>query len=354
MSDLSQRLKHATPDVPELGGVAARAAAEGRRRRTRRRLGGVVAVVVVTLGAGLTAPRLLGERGVEPAQKGDPPCVAAPDAPVEAITTQEATWVRFCELPGDAAGPRVRHARGAVTGGPAAAIVQGWAEWLPETTCQPETPPVPSRMFRIQVGLADGSVTEVEGDTACVDDHLLFIQMETSLLLQADRIRRDEVVDPPPLTCPDTFTTTLTNSDGLRAHLLRDDAEDPARSTVPLLPDSPWEVDVCAYTGTGERRTLVDSWNSIGSPSDLRSTVTTGYTDGEADCEIRPDATSYLVVMHDSTGTARTFTVDTTACNALRAATGTPATDTYLGLASSEVVDEIRRSRRDPSASGDQ
>ena len=74
------------------------------------------------------------------------------------------------------------------------------------------------------------------------------------------------------------------------------------------------------------------------------SAATTGYTDGVADCEPRPDATSYLVAMQDRTGTARSFTLDLTACGAMRAAIGTPAVDTYLGLASEELVRAVGQS----------
>lgn len=350
MSDLSQRLKDATPEPPDLGGLAHRSAVAGRRRRDRARAVGVAAVALVVLGAGLTLPRLLGDGGPEPARRSEPQCVAAPDAPVGAIATQEATWVRFCE-PEAGATRQARHPRTVATGALAAAVVQGWAEWVPGRTCRPESRPAASRLFRLQVGLADGRVTEIAGDTACVDDHLLFMQAETPLLL-ALPTRRTEVVEPAPVTCPEAFTTTDTNRDGLRADLLRaDDGQDV--STVPLLPGSALAVDVCAYTGTGEQRTLVDSWRSM-DVSDLRGTATTGYADGQADCDPRPDTTSYVVVMQDDTGTARAFSVDTTACNAMSAAIGSPAVETYLGLATPELVAAIRRSARDPLVSPDQ
>lgn len=40
-----------------------------------------------------------------------------------------------------------------------------------------------------------------------------------------------------------------------------------------------------------------------------------------ADCDTRPDATSYLVVLQDFTGTARTFTLDMAACSEMYGAT---------------------------------
>ena len=49
-------------------------------------------------------------------------------------------------------------------------------------------------------------------------------------------------------------------------------------------------------------------------------------------------ALSYVVVLHDATGTARTLAIDPTKCSTLDAAIGTPATAAYLGLASPRLV----------------
>lgn len=346
MNDLSQRMKDAVPtppDLTDLSSIATRSAADGRRRRTQRRFASVAAVAVLAVG-GVVLPRVLDDGPPDVTGRSEPQCVASPDAPLEAIKTQEATWFRFCPLPDDDPGPRLRVPPGAVVGGVAPFVVQGWTDWVIDRGCGPETPPVPRRHFRIQIGLG-GGVTEIVGDTACVDDHLLYLQARTPLRL-ARRTRRDEVVEPRSVACPDVFGTTATSWDGADADLLRDDASDPSLSTVPLMPGQSSAVDVCAYTGQGDDRTLTDQWRSQSlSTSDIEATAMTGYRDGEADCETQPDATSYLVVMQDLTGTARSFTLDTTACNEMRAAIGTPAVDTYLGLATDELVRQVRTSK---------
>ena len=343
MNDLSQRLKDGVPAPPgpgELGGIGARAAATGRRRRTQRRLASVAAAAVAVVAAGgLLLPRVLGDGPPDVAERSEPQCVASADAPVERIGSTTATWVRFCEL--DEPGQVARFPRGVVTGDRAAALVQGWADWVVDSRCRPETPAVPSRLFRIQVGLADGSVTEIEGDTGCVDGHLLLMQLETPLLM-GEGIRRDEVVPPRTITCPDGLDPTAVGRDGARAGLLG--ATDETLGSVPLLPGQVSATDVCAYAGQGDDRVLVDQWRAE-SVVDIRSTATTGYTDGVVDCDPQPDATSYVVVMQDLTGTARAFTLDMAACGEMRAAIGTPAVDTYLGVASDELVRVVRDSR---------
>jgi len=342
MNDLSQRLKDGVPPAPDptdLSSIAVRAATAGRRRRTQRRLASVAAVAVVAAG-GVLLPRVLGDGPPDVAQRSEPACVAEADAPLAEIGSQEATWVRFCEV--ETEGPRARHPRGVVTGSLAMAVVRGWRDWLPERQCSPETPPVPSRLFRVQVGLADGSVVEIDGDTACIDDHLLFLQLQTPV--EGSGIRRDEVVEPLAVTCPDGLDPTAVSRDGADATLLAPTDEDPDMSAVPLLPGQVSAVDVCAYTGEGERRTLVDQWRS--SPiSDIRATATTGYTDGRVACGPQPDATSYVVVLQGFLGTVRSFTLDVAACGEMRAAIGTPAVDTYLGVASDELVRVVRDSR---------
>ena len=151
---------------------------------------------------------------------------------------------------------------------------------------------------------------------------------------------------PDPVRCPDRFTTTATNADGASAEQLVDDAERPWQSTVPLLPMPAVVADVCAYSGAGPRRTLVDQWRADPATSDaIRATATTGYGDGRTDCEPDAGATSYVVVLGDQTGTSRSLTIDAAACGAMSAAVGTPATDTYLGLASPRLVRIVARSR---------
>ncbi|PKH37944.1 hypothetical protein CXG46_21415 [Nocardioides alpinus] len=116
---------------------------------------------------------------------------------------------------------------------------------------------------------------------------------------------------------------------------------------MPLLPLSASAADVCAYTGGGRRRELVDQWQ-VGSPvaDSIRAIATTAVRRGAmTDCPVDPGATSYVVVLTDATGTARTLALDPTVCGTLRAATGTPAVDTYLGLALPSVVRAVARSR---------
>ncbi len=300
MNNLTQRLKDGVPTPPDptdLSGIATRAAAAGRRRRAQRRLASVAAVALLAVG-GVLLPRVLDDEPPDVAERSEPQCVASADAPLEEIAIQEASWVRFCDLADPGAAQRARFPRGAVTGGLAAAVVQGWSDWALDSACGKETPPVPSRLFRIQVGLADGSVTEIEGDTGCTDGHLLF----------------------------------------------RDDAEDPSLSSAPFLPGQVSASDVCAYKGSGDRRTLVDQWQ-VDPIVNIRSDAATGYEDGVADCDTRPDATSYLVVLQDFTGTARTFTLDMTACGEMYGATGVPPVETYLGLASDQLVRTVRGSK---------
>ena len=252
MNDLSQRLKDIVPTPPDptdLSGIATRSAADGRRRRTQRRFAAVASVVVLAAG-GVVLPRVLDDGPPDVAERSEPQCVASPDAPLEEIETQEATWVRFCEPAEEGATRQVRFQRGVVTGGLATAVVQSWADRVVDRTCGPETPPVPSRLFRIQIGLADGSVTEIAGDTSCVDDHLLFLNMETPLLLQGG-IRKDEVVQPRQVTCPDGLTTTETNWDGADADELREDPGSPAIATTPLMPGQISAVDVVRLHGRG-------------------------------------------------------------------------------------------------------
>ena len=344
MNDLTQRLKDGVPTPPDptdLSLIATRAAAVGRRRRAQRRLGSVAAVALLAVG-GVLLPRVLADEPPDVAERSEPQCVASADAPLEEIATQEATWVRFCDLADPGAAQRARFPRGAVTGGLATAVVQGWSDWVLDSDCGKETPPVPSRLFRIQVGLADGSVAEIEGDTGCTDGHLLFIQMETPLILGIGT-RRDEVVQPREVTCPEVFGTTETSWGG-DDKLFRDDAEDPSLSSAPFLPGQVSASDVCAYKGSGDRRTLVDQWQ-VDPIVNIRSDAATGYEDGVADCDTRPDATSYLVVLQDFTGTARTFTLDMTACGEMYGATGVPPVETYLGLASDQLVRTVRGSK---------
>jgi hypothetical protein len=152
---------------------------------------------------------------------------------------------------------------------------------------------------------------------------------------------------PAPVTCPGRFTTTATNRDGASADQLVETAAAPWQSTVPLLPLPATAADVCAYSGTTGRRDLVDQWQ-VGPPVSeaIRSGATTDLRRGAmTDCPLDPAATSYVVVLTDATGTARTLVLDPTVCATLQAAIGTPAVDTYLGLALPGLVRTVARSK---------
>lgn len=330
---------------------------EGREAGRRRWLAvaGAVAVVIGVVVTGAFAlPRLLAEDAPDRPAATSTDCVAATDAPVEEIGEQEATWVRFCPLVEEGATQRLRHPQGVVTGQLAAAVATSlWQTQVDRPVCTPdESLAGPTGMFRIEVGLADGSVAELTGDTGCsTRDQALFSQLETTLLMDAAQASGPPGALPAPVTCPRRFTTGATNADGSSAGLLEDTGTSPSgsawQSTVPLLPLPASAADVCAYSGTGGRRELVDQWQ-VGTPASesIRTAATTGVRIGaQTDCPLDPDATSYVVVLTDATGTARTLAIDPTVCTTLEAAIGTPPVDTYLGLAGGSVVRTVARSR---------
>ena len=311
----------------------------GRRRGV---VAGASALVVLVVGAAFAVPRLMAEEAPSPAGTATD-CAASADAPVGEVGAQTATWVRFCPLADEGAAQRLRHPQGVVTGDLAASLAATLVETQegrPECTPLQETPG-PTGLFRIEVGLADGRVAEIAGDTGCSSrDQVLFAQLETTLLMQAAGEAGPPGPAPGPVSCPSRFTTTETNADGTSADLLVESARHPWQSTVPLLALPAVALDVCAYRGDGPRRELLDQWQ-VGSPAAeaVRSAATTQVLLGaRADCEPDARATSYVVVLTDATGTARTLAVDPTACGTLQAAVGTPAADTYLGLAEPALV----------------
>ena len=295
----------------------------------------VVALLVVSAFA---LPGLLTDDGPASATRSTG-CVATADAALPDVDPRGATWVRFCPLADEGAAQRVRHPQGVLTGDLARSVAASLEETQAgRRVCAPdEAIPGPSGLFRIEVGLADGRVAELAGDTGCSSrDQVLFSQLETTLLMQAAAAAAPAGPLPEPVTCPDRFTTTRTNADGASAGQLVDRAEHPWQSTVPLLPLPATAADVCAYAGDGARRGLVDQWQ-VGTPvaESIRAAATTGVMLGAmTDCQLLPDARSYVIVLTDATGTARTLALDPTACSTLQAAVGTPVVDTYLGLAS--------------------
>ena len=308
-----------------------------------------VAVAVVVVGA-FALPRLLADHEPAPASTSTD-CVATTDAALAEVDAQDATWVRFCPLAAEGATQRLRHPAGVVTGDLAAGVAASLLETQagrPVCTID-EATPGPTGLFRIEVGLADGRVAELAGDTGCSSrDQVLFSQLETTLLMDAAHGAGPPGPLPAPVTCPDRFTTMRTNTDGPSAERLVDPAEHPWQSTVPLLPLPATAADVCVYAGDGERRDLVDQWQ-VASPvaESIRAAATTEVLLGAmTDCQLDPGARSYVVVLTDATGTARTLALDPTVCGTLRAAVGTPAADTYLGLATVRLVRLVAGSKR--------
>ncbi|QSR33144.1 hypothetical protein CFI00_22085 [Nocardioides sp. S5] len=319
-------------------------------RRRRRGAAALAALTAVLAVAGTFAvPRLLTD-DAPPAPGPDAACVESPDAPVEQIGEQAATWVRFCPLAEEGATQRLRHPQGAVTGDLATTVAAGlWEAQVERPVCMPDEPTRrPTGLFRIEVGLADGRVAELAGDTGCsTRDEVLFRQLETTLLMDAAGVAGPAQPSSAPVTCPARFTTTATNADGESSELLVETADAPWRSTVPLLPLPAAAADVCAYRGVGARRDLVGQWRVTAPAAEsVRSAATTEVRRGAmTDCPLDPTATSYVVVLTDVTGTARTLALDLTVCATLQAAVGAPAVDTYLGLATPTLVRLVAGSR---------
>lgn len=308
------------------------------------------AVVAFLVVGGFALPRLLAAEDAAPAGTSTD-CVATADAVLADVDAADARWVRFCPLADEGATQRVRHPQGVLTGDLAASVAVSLRETQSGRrvcTLADEPTPGPTGLFRIEVGLADGRVAELAGDTGCsTRDQVLFSQLETSLLMDAASTAGPAGPLPAPVTCPARFTTMDTNADGASAEQLVDRSEHHWQSTVPLLPLPAAVADVCAYAGDGERRDLVDQWQ-VGSPvaESIRAAATTGVLLGAmTDCQLDREARSYVVVLTDATGTARTLALDPTVCSTLQAAVGTPAADTYLGLAGQRLVRLVAGSR---------
>lgn len=324
----------------------------GQAVRRRRRVAAAAAVpaVLAVLVAAFALPRFVGGDDEAPAAAPGTDCVADADASLEETGAAGARWVRFCPLAEEGRAGRARHPQGVVTGDLAASVADSlWLTQDGRPTCSADEVPVPrpSRLFRIEVGLADGRVVDLTGDTGCsTRDVTLFSQLETTLLMEAGPDAAPGAALPAPVRCPERFGTTATNADGPSADQLVDTAQSPWQSTVPLLPGPAASAEVCAYRGAGRQRDLLDQWQ-VGAPvaETIRAEATLGYRDGQTDCGLQPRATSYVVVLTDATGTARTLALDPTRCATLSAAVGTPPVDTYLGLAVPELVRTVARSR---------
>lgn len=311
-----------------------------------------LASAAVVLAAGVVlVPRLQADdpsRTTTPTTDCAPAAVTTLDEAGEEAAA-DATWVRFCPIAAEGATQRVRHPQGVVAGDLAASVATTlWQTQLDRPTCLPGDAPTsrPTGLFRVEVGLVDGEVAVLEGDTGCSErDRALFSQLETTLLMQAAATAQP-APEPPPVRCPGRLTVEDTNRDGDTAGQLVDTAELTWQSTVPVLPAPATTADVCAYTGRGPGRTLVDRWR-VGAPAaeTIRSATRDVHVGAVADCEVDPRRTSYVVVLTDASGTARSLALDTTECATLRAAIGTPPVDTYLGLAAPRLVRAVERSR---------
>jgi hypothetical protein len=316
-------------------------------RRWRWVVAAAVTVAVVT--SVVVATRLLADDEPGAAATSER-CVAEVDAPFAELGAQRATWVRFCPLSDEGSTQRVRHPQGVVTGDLAASVAASlWETQADRPECIPdESAADPTGLYRIEVGLADGRVAELTGDTGCSPrDKVLFSQVETTLLMAAAGQAGPPGPLPDPITCPDRFTTTRTNADGASADQLLETTDEAWQSTVPLLPLPAAAADVCVYSGDRVRRVLVDQWQ-VGTPASesIRAAATTEVRRGAmTDCPTDPDALSYVVVLTDATGTARTLAIDPTVCSPLQAAIGTPPVDTYLGLATTKLVRLVRDSK---------
>ena len=307
-----------------------------------------VAVGLLVLVAALTVPGLVA--GQEPAATPrSPECVVRATAPTDEIGVQEAEWVRFCPIAENRA-QQVRHPAGVVTGELAASVAAGlWQTQVDRRICAEDGGPTsgPAGFFRIEVGLADGRIADLTGDTGCSErDLVLFSQLETTLLMEA------AATYPPPeqtsaaVSCPGRLVATRTNADGASADRLPAPEKAQAAATDPLLPLPAVTADVCAYTGRGTGRELVDQWQvEPGFADPIRSAATTQVDLGARTmCGTDPGRTSYVVVLTDATGTARTLAIDTAECATVVAATGTPPAATPLGLARPRLVRLIARS----------
>ncbi|RYB94289.1 hypothetical protein EUA93_07995 [Nocardioides oleivorans] len=316
----------------------------------------VAAVALVVTGA-FALPRLV-DRGSGPAAAPTTDCVATTDARPTDIGNGQVSWVRFCPPAGPGTAQLLRHPQGVVTGDLAASIAGTlWETQADRPVCDAGEaaagPAGPPGHFRIEVGLADGRVAELAGDVGCsTRDALLFSQLETTLLMDAaSRSGSTGAPVPDPVTCPERLTTEETNRDGASAdQLVETDpgtVDQPWLSTTPILAMPAVAVDVCAYAGRGRGLRLVEQWQGGSAQAEqIRSTATVAHWRGAmADCDVDRPRPSYVVVLTDATGTARTLTIDGRECGALDAAIGTPATDTWLGLAAQALIDSVASSR---------
>ena len=348
---LSERLHAAVPDPPPVDRLAERAVDAGRRRRTTKRGAGVAALMTV-VAAVIAVPTLLGGDGVPapaPLDPDDPPstietveCVGSGELTGMADAAGDVVAIRFC--PREDGGPGIaRFPEGALTGDAAAQLVAGLPADLEAEACEPR---FSGRSWQVQVTMSSGDVYQRASNTRFCPADQAYRQLVAAI--SEELAAQYEPVAPGPLPeCPDTLSLGQTNQDGASAALLTSGgAQVDQLSTTPLLALPADDGRVCEYAGTRSDRRLVDSWPVTGETAEaLRLGSLLGYHDGMTDCGGDAGAASYVVVLRDVTGTARTFSIDGTECSPMSAAIGTPAQEQYLGLADpvlAELIEETR------------
>jgi len=175
--DLSDVLRRAVPDPPDLTVVARHAERAARARRTRLRgaLAGAAAVVLLATAVGV--PRwMAGDDEVPgPSTSGPTDRATAPasdsgcgrDVDHDDFGTGTAVWVRFCVLQQgrDRRGPPAQYAivpTGVLTDG-AEALVSAWRQRVGQVHGCPFA--FGRTGFRVAIGFADGTVSRIDGET---------------------------------------------------------------------------------------------------------------------------------------------------------------------------------------------
>jgi hypothetical protein len=356
---LSTRLHAAAPEPPDLVGLAERAEAQGRRRRTLTRVA-IGAAAAVVLAAVVVPAVIVGDLDATPSDgPSGTACVSESELDAGGIAESGAAWVRFCARE-DGQTMVARFPSGVLEGKVAEAVVDGWRGRLeegepPERCVSEESFSMQGRNFRIQVGLTDGRVVMLEGTTgSCPVDagpqtipHGELVYRQLLAAVSTDLAGRYEAGGPAlPDTCPDRLRTDLTNTDGASAELLVGEDRIDQLSTRPLLALPASDTLVCRYTGYRSTLALEDSWTTANPGAEgIRVAALVHYSDGMADCDLDPRRPSYVVVLRDKTGTARTFAIDGPSCSPLSGAIGRPPEEQYFGLVRAELIDAIEGTR---------
>ena len=215
----------------------------------RRRRWAVAAVgVALVVAASVVLPRLLADERTAALHRDRdraPPAWRTPDVPLESLDEEDAStarWVRFCPLADEgraqagAAPAGRRHRRPRRVGGHHPVADPGRPAGL---HARPRLTHGPTGLFRVELGLADGRVAELAGDTGCsTRDATLFSQLETTLLMDAAGPAGAEGPASAPVTCPDRLTATRTNREGASADRARRHRREPLAVDGPAPADA--------------------------------------------------------------------------------------------------------------------